>query len=135
MLRHALLLAPFLAVAACTSSQATVQGSVQITASATPPTPSDEPFDDSLDSIDEVRLDVVDDDTGSVVKSVDVPVDGGAFEVDGVDPGSYHVEVSAIHHRLIGPDEILGAISTTSFDTDSGTVDLGPLPLVYQPEY
>lgn len=102
------------ATTACAAQPTTVSGTI---VAREAPAPAG--YDDRLDTI-EITLA---DNSGGTPTTRSLGL-GGHFEIDNVEPGTYHVHVAALHQVVLGDPERLGEGDSGYFRVD-GPVELG----------
>jgi hypothetical protein len=134
MIRFGSLLVIAAIAAGCTNSPSTaaVTGTLLNKKSDVPPAPPNNPFDDTLDSVDGVQLTLYG--GGAVTKATLGFAPSQQFELDGLVPDDYFLQIDVIHNEPIGDPESFGEASV-QFTADGQPLDLGEIHLVYQPEY
>ena len=137
MVRISCLLAVAIYAAACTAAPptASVTGSITVQSNGQPPADPD-PFEDTLDAIDLVHIELTDVQSGKTVQTADAHSGAGAqFELDGLASGDYTLTASAVHVQSVTGDWETMGVTETSFTADGQPVDVGNMMLLYQPEY
>jgi hypothetical protein len=136
MLRISFLVVVAAYAAACTSQPTTnVTGTLALQSNGQPPLGEPTIFDDTLDSIDRVHVEVIDLDAGKTVQTADFPGASVEFEFDGLPSSDYSLTATADHQQAVTGDwEQMGA-TESQFTASGEPVDLGTMPLLYQPEY
>jgi hypothetical protein len=133
MLRLALLV-PF-CLAACTDAPPTysISGSLDLQAGPAPTEAPPSIFDNTIDTLDTVAYSLTDNVTGVQVKTGQLAE--GSFDITGVPPGEYTLDLQAQHHELLSNDiELLGEAEFTDVSVQ-GPTDLGFVALPYAPVY